>query len=333
MANFRLFSQSDILSYVKKREGETKLGEKITFYPEEKLTLVGLKGIRAKYVLLGIPEDIGVRANIGIGGAATAWNAALNSFLNMQQNPFLDGENVLLLGEFDIDLLIGADIQTLRKAVEQLDNVVAPIISLIIEAGKIPIIIGGGHNNAYPIIKGLAKAKKQKVDVLNIDAHSDLRSTAEGRHSGNGFSTAIENDYLGQYRIFGLHKAYISQSQLDFIHKHQVSTVYFDDILANELSIIQNANLLVKDLKTPFGLEIDMDSIAGMLSSASSSSGFHFDDIRQLVKNFAQQTSYIHLCEAALQLTDGRTNALTGKSIAYLIADFVGKTAILNHKI
>jgi formiminoglutamase len=30
-------------------------------------------------------------------------------------------------------------------------------VKMIIGAGKIPIAVGGGHNNSYPLIKGAAK--------------------------------------------------------------------------------------------------------------------------------------------------------------------------------
>ena len=55
----------------------------------------------ARFVLLGIPEDIGVRANLGQAGADTGWLAFLQSFLNMQSNDFLDGHEMMLLGHFD----------------------------------------------------------------------------------------------------------------------------------------------------------------------------------------------------------------------------------------
>ena len=55
------------------------------------------------YVLFGIPEDIGIRANMGLGGADTAWNSFLTAFLNIQSNDFFSGDEVLLLGYFDFN--------------------------------------------------------------------------------------------------------------------------------------------------------------------------------------------------------------------------------------
>ena len=52
----------------------------------------------ARIALLGIPEDISPRANLGRGGAHEAWSAFLPAWTNLQDNRFLDFSAVLLLG-------------------------------------------------------------------------------------------------------------------------------------------------------------------------------------------------------------------------------------------
>lgn len=338
MASFRIFSQGDILNLVNKRDGETKLGEKVDFYrdsdsesSEEAISVKNLQNSPAKFVLLGIPEDIGVRANFGVGGANTAWKPALKSLLNLQQNPFLKGEDILVLGEFEIPNNLTTDISALRCSVAEIDDLVYPIIQTIVEAGKTPIVIGGGHNNCYPIIKGASLALKTKINVLNIDAHTDLRNPNEGRHSGNGFSTAIKNGFLGQYSIFGLHQNYVSEAQLNFIAKNEsrtygIKTAYFDDFLKNEQSITKHAEALLKSMKSPIGLEIDLDSISNVLSSATTPSGFSLNEIRKLLLSLQKDFCYLHICEGAYELKEGRKDETIGKTIAYLISDFVKST-------
>lgn len=330
MASFKVFSQGDILSFVNKRDGETKLGEKVLFYRhceernDEAISLDSLKKSSAKFVLLGIPEDIGVRANYGIGGAHTAWKPALKSFLNLQENPFLTGEDVLVLGEFEIPENNATDVAILRKTVVEIDDIVYPVIQTIVAAGKIPIVIGGGHNNCYPIIKATSLAKKQKVNVLNIDAHTDLRNTEEGRHSGNGFSTAIKDSYLDQYCILGLHQSYVSAAQLALIAKNKaIKAVYYDDLLSDGKEAGLVAEMLLQDVKSPLGLEIDLDSISNVLSSAATPSGFSLNDIRRLLLTLNNDFSYLHICEGALFLKDGRKDETIGKTIAYLVSDFI----------
>ena len=44
-----------------------------------------------------------------------------------------------------------------RHAVNKVDDEVEQLAKMITEAKKIPIVIGGGHNNTYPLIKGTAK--------------------------------------------------------------------------------------------------------------------------------------------------------------------------------
>ncbi|RZL34377.1 MAG: hypothetical protein EOO96_10005, partial [Pedobacter sp.] len=168
MDSFKIYTQSDVLSFVNQRDGETKLGEKVLFYRDyeslsqdfgksddslsplvgKAISLNNLKQSPAKFVLLGIPEDIGVRANYGIGGSKNAWQATLKAFLNIQSNSFLQGDEILLLGHFEIEEPEDLQIETLREKTAAIDKLVAPIIEKIVSAGKIPIVIGGGHNNA-----------------------------------------------------------------------------------------------------------------------------------------------------------------------------------------
>lgn len=325
MASFKIFSQSDILNLVNTRKGETKLGERMACHGQPKtISIDSLKQSSAKFVLLGIPEDIGVRANYGIGGADTAWKPALKAFLNLQQNLFLKGEDVLVLGEFEISENPSTDITSLRNSVKEIDDLVFPVIQTIVSSGKIPIVIGGGHNNCYPMIKGTSLAKGEAIDVLNIDAHTDLRDPSEGRHSGNGFSTAMMDGFLNQYRIFGLHQNYVSEAQLNFIAANKsVKAAYFDDLLSNGANLPLILQTLLKDVKLPLGLEIDLDSITGILSSAATSTGFSLNEVRKLILTTKKEFCYLHLCEGALQLKDGRREETIGKTIAYLISDFI----------
>ena len=328
MANFNVFSQSDILSMVNLRDGETKLGEKVSYYSqftaEETITAESLQQSAAKFVLLGIPEDIGVRANYGVGGTHTAWKPALKALLNLQQNHFLKGADLLVLGAFEIPENNATNVAVLRKAVAEIDELVYPIIQTIVTAGKIPVVIGGGHNNCYPIIKGAALALKGKINVLNIDAHTDLRNPEEGRHSGNGFSTAIRDGFLDEYQILGLQQNYVSEAQLNVISKNSaIKALYFDDLLKADKDIFTETKTRLKDAKSPLGLEIDLDSMPHTLSSAATPSGFSLNEIRQLLLRLPNHFTYLHICEGAHTLNDGRKDETIGKTIAYLVSDFM----------
>lgn len=321
MDSFKIYTQGDVLALTNHRNGEVKLGEMVLVAT----SIDDITNSTSKFVLLGIPEDIGVRANLGIAGAKTAWEATLKSLLNMQSNPFLVGDEILVLGHFEIDEPTHTTLQGLREKVNQIDALVYPIIQKIVSAGKIPIIVGGGHNNAFPIIAGTSIGNGgQKMNVVNIDAHADLRNREEGRHSGNGFSTAIGSGYLNQYQIFGLQQNYVNQNLPNEIAANpRIKVFYFEDLLQSPKSTLENFTDFTADLEEPCGLEIDLDSIENVLSSAQTSSGFALNDVRKVLMANTKKYSYLHICEGATELADGRKDVTTGKTIAYLVSDFI----------
>lgn len=344
MKHFKFYSKEDILSLTKTRRFETRLGERIQYIKAETEWPQVLQESTAKYVLLGIPEDIGVKANEGIGGTDTAWLPFLSSFLNMKSNDFLPGENILMLGHFDfgdIKFLIENNaynaeekIDAYRHAIQIIDEEVENMLKQIASCKKIPIVIGGGHNNSYPIIKGVAKGL-HKADVLplaqinciNLDAHTDY-AVSEGRHSGNGFRYAEEDGYLGKYCIIGLHENYISQNILMDIHNNPfLDYISYEDIFIHErknfIQAIAHATGFTED--TLSGIELDLDCVENVLSSALTPVGITTLQARQYI-NFAAtdaKVAYLHICEGACQLADGRKDDSTGKLISYLVSDFV----------
>jgi formiminoglutamase len=240
------------------------------------------------------------------------------AFLNIQSNRFLNGEEILVLGHLEIDEPSDTSIKGLRDKVAEIDDLVYPIIEKIIAAGKIPIVIGGGHNNAYGMIKGTSLAYRGPIDVLNVDAHADLRKM-EGRHSGNGFSYSLKENYLNHYLMYGLHQNYNNEAILSQIESNpKLKAIFFDDILLGA-----DTDGFFDGLGSAAGLEIDLDCIQNVLSSAETPSGFEVNAVRKLILTHAKKFSYLHICEGATRMLDGRVSKLTSKLIAYLVSDFV----------
>lgn len=319
MEALKIYDKAIISALINPRDGEIKLGEQLQFFAgwDE------LKQSTATFVLLGIPEDIGVRANHGYAGASTAWHPALKAFLNIQSTIYLTGSELIVLGHFNFNDPGSTLPEDLKNTVAQIDDQVYPVIQKIIAAGKTPIVIGGGHNNAYPILKGCAMAFESPMDVLNIDAHADLRSTS-GRHSGNGFSYALQDGFLQHYSIFGLHQNYNNSAILSEIAENpSVNAVFFDELLKSEDTYINALQPLLSPLTNETGLEIDLDCIENVLSSAFTPSGFHLNDIRKIILQTKKKFAYIHVCEGATEMAAGRTSLGTAKTIAYLISDFI----------
>lgn len=337
------FTASDLAKITNHRSGEIKFGEKMHTVPYNVPAADYLVTCEAKYVLIGIPEDIGIRANYGRPGAATAWASAIRAIANIQHNRFSKGNRILILGTLDVsremeivktlDFISISDRLKMSASVERLDKEVAHIVCQIIKAGKIPIIIGGGHNNSYGNIKGAALAKGKPVNAINFDAHSDFR-ILEGRHSGNGFSYAFEEGFLKKYFIFGLHESYTSKSVLDIIKKieDRVKFNTYDEVkIRKQKSFDQELFSALEFIKTePFGIEIDLDALPNIASSAMTLSGYSVEEVRMFISYFAKHTNatYLHICEGAPELGDEKNSHLIGKLIGYLVTDFIKS----NHK-
>ncbi|TGD59835.1 formimidoylglutamase [Flavobacterium humi] len=338
MENLIRFKQSDLAKITNFRNGEVKFGEKIIIVPKDEDVMDFMTRSDAKYVIIGIPEDVGVRANLGRPGAKTAWQSAIQSIANIQHNKFCKGSSILILGQVDVsqemekaqdlDENIPEERKKLFSIVEQIDKEVSHIIFSIVKAGKKPIIIGGGHNNAYGNIKGTALAKGKPINAINFDAHSDFR-ILEGRHSGNGFSYTYDEGFLKKYFIFGLHESYTSKSVLDTIKKLDDRVRYntYDEIKIRrqknfDFEMQQSLDFIKSDC---FGIEIDLDAIPNIASSAMTLSGFSVEELRQFVYYFSrhQNASYIHICEGAPSLGEEKNNHLIGKLIGYLVTDFI----------
>ena len=335
----KTYTEKEIGALIKRRKSEIKFGEKMNFIVKPEHLDKKISDSKSKFVLLGVPEDAGVLGNYGLPGARFAWKAALSAVLNMQHNEYCKGNKLLLLGYLDfkselkeLDNLIAKGKDYIDKAHEitaNIDKEVTFYTRLIVSCGKIPIIIGGGHNNCYGIIKGVALALNKPINALNIDAHTDLRPMT-GRHSGNGFSYALRQGFLNNYYIFGVHENYISNDMIAKIeaepHKIQYKTYEQLELKKDKSRLKTNSikNFIQKDL---FGLEIDCDAISNIPSSAMTPSGFSVKQIRKIIYNLSKHSNiqYLHICEAAPNPSNKRELLQTGKLIAYLISDFIRK--------
>ncbi|MDG1332708.1 MAG: arginase family protein [Crocinitomicaceae bacterium] len=306
--DFVPFNQEQLNSFLSLRAGEVKLGERIQFDVSN----------TTKFVILGISEDIGPRANNGNGGAANAFNAFLSKFLNMQSNEFLSGEDVAVIGTIHASSNSN-EVSALREKVAELDSLVIGTLSKIDFINTQLIVIGGGHNNAYPIMKALS-AQHDSLHILNIDPHADCRPL-EGRHSGNPFSTAILEEIISSYTVFGLHEQYNSTAILDFLKEHNCETTFFENYLDGR-SLSDDLKNYLASKGNSFGVEIDLDCIENMPTSAFTPSGFSLNEIRQAVRQLAKSKPiYLHLPEGAPKNPEEKT--IVGKALAYLTTDFV----------
>ncbi|KAJ9464986.1 Formimidoylglutamase [Diplonema papillatum] len=325
--------------YVTEREGEVRIGQAVRLLAEggadrwvEKLA--GCKEQGAKYALLGVPEDVGPRANLGRGGSHGGWGAFLAAFLNFQSNRHAQGSDFLLLGHVSVDDIQreseGAPTDVLRQLVERVDERVEFVAKAIISAGLEPIVIGGGHNNSLPLLSAAAAVSKRSVAAVNVDPHADFRPP-EGRHSGNGFRYASARGALGSYQVLGLHENKNNEDSLAALAGlPDHGFVSFRDVwqarsLSLEKAVERVLGAVPPDM--PLCVEFDVDAIANAPSSASTCVGIPVNDACYIITKLAARSegagvTYLHLAEAAPACHPAGV-AQGNREVGQLLADLV----------
>jgi formiminoglutamase len=312
------------------RAGERRLGQAIEAWkPGEVLR----PGHEPGFAILLVPSDIGVKANLGRVGASALPHAALRQLLSMQDNASIDPASIVVAGEVVAeDLLAKAatldparadELDMLRSLVSKMDARVCEAVHAVAASGRTVVLLGGGHENAFGLLAGLHAARGKPLRCVNLDAHADLREDA-GRHSGNPFAHAIRGGMLDRYAVIGLQQAWINRHMLERFHSEPALRAWtMESILHGERSIERAC-----DEATAFvgpgacSLEVDLDVVAGMASSARSPSGLTADQLRQCVHRLAASLhpAALHVCEG-IPGPDDESGA--GRLAALVVRDFI----------
>jgi formiminoglutamase len=333
-AFLRAMTADAVRAMTHRREGERKLGEAIRTLPAGAGLQEGLRSLpEAGFAILLVPSDLGVRANGGRPGAASLPQAALRRLLAMQDTPGLPGERLVLVGEVAVHEIMQqavgldanrpGDLARLHALVAEIDGRVSWAVQSIARAGRIPVVLGGGHENAFGVLAGLHAALGVAPGCANLDAHADLRSD-EGRHSGNPFSKALAGGHLARYGVLGLHEPFLNAHMAERLHREErLLGLTLESLLRGEQTLQDACARLLHHVGTgPAALEVDLDVVAGVPASAATPSGLDAQQLRSCVHTLARglDARSLHVCEGIPG--DGDASG-AGKLAALVVCDFV----------
>lgn len=138
-------------------------------------------------VLVGFPQDDGVRRNHGRPGAAEAPDRIRHWLGRLTPgDPFADA---------DLRTCPPLDAGNVRTGggLEASQQALATVVGGVLQVGAVPVVLGGGHETAFGHFLGYVNARR-KVGVINVDAHLDVRPCVDGLgHSGSPFRQALEH--------------------------------------------------------------------------------------------------------------------------------------------
>lgn len=167
----------------------------------------------AAVVVLGCPQDEGVRRNGGRAGAAAGPTEIRRAFYRMT----LNGLDALGLHDAG-DVVPQATLEDTHAAQQ------AAVAQLLAD-GKRVVVLGGGNDISYPDCAALA-AHAGDVLAFNVDAHFDVRPNAE-RNSGTSYRQLLDEGLLKPHRFFELGSQPFcnAQAHADYLKEKRVRVV------------------------------------------------------------------------------------------------------------
>jgi formiminoglutamase len=187
----------------------------------------------ARAVLIGFPSDEGVRRNGGRAGAAPGPQALRNALYHFAPDARSDRMEDLLAHTSDLgDLEISSDVESDQRNLGE-------ILTHHLVRGAFVIVLGGGHETSYGHFLGYAFADR-RVEILNWDAHADVRELKEGKaHSGSPFRQAIEDSSRAcrRYSVAGLQPHSVARAHLDLVQR-QGRAVWRDEVSPRYIEVL-----------------------------------------------------------------------------------------------
>jgi len=237
------------------RPDDPRLGEQVQFWSGQALTLRG-----GQPVLIGFPQDEGVRRNGGRPGAAEAPGTIRHWLYRL--TPW-DAQRGLDLAALElIDL---GDVRC-EGSLEQTQAALGEVVAFALENGAIPVVLGGGHETAYGHFLGHVRFG-QPVGIINMDAHLDVRPTLSGLgHSGSPFRQAMEHANWplpgDRYVCLGAQPFAVSRQHADWVRARGGVIRWRSEVQGRLLEHFQRQSERLGQLGCRIHVSLDADVVA-----------------------------------------------------------------------
>ena len=133
-------------------------------------------------------------------------------------------------------------------------------IGQIVDAGVVPLSVGGDHSITHPILK--AVGKNRPVGMIHIDAHCDTGGAYDLTkfHHGGPFRNAVLDGVLDPTRVIQIGIRGSAEYLWEFSYESGMTVIHAEEITGmGILAVIEKAKKIVGD--GPTYLSFDIDSL------------------------------------------------------------------------
>lgn len=179
---------------------DPRLGEMVSREPQDFET--------SQVVILGSPQDEGVRRNRGRPGARKGPQEIRRAFYKLSPSPSFSSLRIFDIG----NVVLGNTLEETHETQEK-------VVYQILKQDKLVVVLGGGNDISYPDCAALAKIKTN-ILVFNIDKHYDVRELTP-RNSGTPYRLLLENKLIDPQKLYEMGSEPFSNSQIytQYLHK------------------------------------------------------------------------------------------------------------------
>src|SRR5271156_1769269 len=228
--------------------------------------------------VIGVPLDLGQsRRGVDMGPSAVRV-AGLEARLEAIGHVVEDAGNVAVA--IPEQKKEGAANSKYLKEITATCTASAELVLKTLEAGKVPLVLGGDHSVAAGTVSGVAKyfrRKNQKIGLIWIDAHTDM-NTPESSPSGNvhgmPLACCIGQGPLELTNIFGYSPKVnpanvalvgirsVDGQERDIVQRSGVHAFTMRDIDERGMrSVFEEAIRVASDGTSGFHVSLDMDAV------------------------------------------------------------------------
>ncbi|RPI67690.1 MAG: hypothetical protein EHM43_06865 [Ignavibacteriae bacterium] len=277
-------------------------------------------------VFIGVPQHIGVERNNGRPGAEQGPRQIRSALTRSATSAIVDAVH-----SGHLTLIDAGDIDPEGLTLEQIHDSLHDAVRGLLEMSAFPIILGGGHDTAWPSIRAY-ETFGEAYGVINIDAHADVRPLKpESRaHSGSPFRQMldVEGSVLipGGFVEFGLQSHTVAAAHLAYVRDRGMHVEMLDAIRAEGCDVAWHRALTAAGGSGHLHVSLDMDGFASAYApgvSAPSADGFTPSEIGVCLREAARRPSMTSFDVVELNPSydvDGRTAKLAAAMIMQVLA-------------
>jgi len=147
-----------------------------------------------------------------------------------------------------------------RYRLELSHDDIEKLINQIVEAGVVPLSVGGDHSITHPILK--AVGKKRPVGLIHIDAHCDTGGAYDQTkfHHGGPFRNAVLDGVLDPTCTVQIGIRGSAEYLWEFSYESGMTVIHAEEVSGMGIpAIIERARAIVGD--GPTYLSFDVDSV------------------------------------------------------------------------